>query len=57
MKFSRESLTLFDDTLDEIIYNQELKKNEMIRKKEDISQITSINGGYLMPMTDVTIIL
>jgi hypothetical protein len=56
-KFSREGLQLFDETLDDIIWDLEQKKTKMLKNKEDISLIQSASGGLIMEMTGVTIIL
>lgn len=55
--FSREGLELFEETIDDIIRDLEQKKIQMIKNKEDISLTTSANGGLLMEMSKVTIIL
>lgn len=57
IKFSREGLNLFEESLDEILYDLEQKKTVLMKKKEDMSQITTQNGGLLMEMTGVIIIL
>lgn len=55
--FSREGLQLFEESMDEILYDLEQKKTQMTKNKEDLTLIASSNGGLLMDMTAVIIIL
>ena len=55
--FSRDGFQLFDQTLDEILLDLEQKKSKMMKSKEDLGLVTSTNGGLLMDMTAVNIIL
>ena len=55
--FSREGLQLFEESLDEILVELETKKTKMMKNHENLNSIVSLNGGLLMDMTEVTIIL
>jgi len=55
--FSKEGLQLFEESLNEILHDLELGKTKAMKNKEDLKLITSVNGGLLMDMTKVTIIL
>ena len=49
--FSKEGLQLFEDTLNDILYDLEQEKAKMMKKKEDLKLIVSSSGGLLMDMT------
>jgi hypothetical protein len=49
--FSKEGLQLFEDTLNDILFDLEQEKAKMMKKKEDLKLIVSSSGGLLMDMT------
>ena len=55
--FSKDGLQLFEDTLNDILYDLEKEKTKMMKKKEDLKLLVSSSGGLLMDMTKVSIIL